>query len=112
VKALEAPIRQIAQNSGVEGSNVVGRMLDNSSQTYGFNAQTEEYEDMLQAGIVDPAKVVACLAVAEWVAAWAGWTSSSASSRATSAPWRFQEAGRASRPALFVSGGAGAFRSG
>jgi chaperonin GroEL len=58
VKALEAPIRQIAQNSGVEGSNVVGKILDNSSQTYGFNAQTEEYEDMLQAGIVDPAKVV------------------------------------------------------
>ena len=58
LKALEAPIRQIAQNSGVEGSIVVGKILENSSQTFGFNAQTEEYVDMLQAGIVDPAKVV------------------------------------------------------
>jgi chaperonin GroEL len=58
LKALEAPIRQIAENSGVEGSIVVGRITDNSSQTYGFNAQTEEYVDMLSAGIVDPAKVV------------------------------------------------------
>ncbi len=58
LKALEAPIRQIAENSGVEGSIVVGRITDNSSQTYGFNAQTEEYGDMLSAGIVDPAKVV------------------------------------------------------
>ncbi|SOR32388.1 chaperonin Hsp60, large ATPase subunit of GroESL (fragment) [Methylorubrum extorquens] len=58
LKALEAPIRQIASNSGVEGSIVVGRILANSSATYGFNAQTEEYVDMLQAGIVDPAKVV------------------------------------------------------
>ncbi|MFL5152356.1 MAG: chaperonin GroEL [Microvirga sp.] len=58
LKALEAPIRQIAENSGVEGSIVVGRIRDNKSQTFGFNAQTEEYGDMLQAGIVDPAKVV------------------------------------------------------
>ncbi|CAO4191695.1 chaperonin GroEL [Methylorubrum extorquens] len=58
LKALEAPVRQIAQNSGVEGSIVVGKILANSSATYGFNAQTEEYVDMLQAGIVDPAKVV------------------------------------------------------
>ena len=58
IKALEAPIRQIAENSGVEGSIVVGRITDNKSQTFGFNAQTEEYGDMLQAGIVDPAKVV------------------------------------------------------
>jgi chaperonin GroEL len=58
MKALEAPIRQIAENSGVEGSIVVGRINDNKSQTFGFNAQTEEYGDMLQAGIVDPAKVV------------------------------------------------------
>jgi chaperonin GroEL len=58
LKALEAPIRQIAENSGVEGSIVVGRIRDNKSQTFGFNAQTEEYVDMLQAGIVDPAKVV------------------------------------------------------
>jgi chaperonin GroEL len=58
LKALEAPIRQIAENAGVEGSIVVGRINDNTSQTFGFNAQTEEYVDMLQAGIVDPAKVV------------------------------------------------------
>ena len=58
LKALEAPIRQIAENAGVEGSIVVGRITDNKSQTFGFNAQTEEYGDMLSAGIVDPAKVV------------------------------------------------------
>ena len=58
LRALEAPIRQIAENSGVEGSIVVGRITDNKSPTYGFDAQTEEYVDMLQAGIVDPAKVV------------------------------------------------------
>ena len=58
LKALEAPIRQIAENSGVEGSIVVGKIIDNKSQTFGFDAQTEEYVDMLKAGIVDPAKVV------------------------------------------------------
>jgi chaperonin GroEL len=59
MRALEAPIRQIAENAGVEGSTVVGKINDNtSSDTYGFNAQTEEFVDMLQAGIVDPAKVV------------------------------------------------------
>jgi chaperonin GroEL len=58
LKALEAPIRQIAENSGVEGSIVVGRINDNTSDTFGFNAQTEEFVDMLKAGIVDPAKVV------------------------------------------------------
>ena len=58
LKALEAPIRQIVENAGCEGSIVVGKILENSSQTYGFNAQTEEYVDMIKAGIVDPAKVV------------------------------------------------------
>ena len=59
LKALEAPIRQIAANAGVEGSIVVGKITDKGdSETYGFNAQTEEYVDMIQAGIVDPAKVV------------------------------------------------------
>ena len=58
LKALEAPIRQIVENSGVEGSIVVGKILENKSQTFGFNAQTEEYVDMISAGIVDPAKVV------------------------------------------------------
>ncbi|APF36844.1 chaperonin GroL [Chelatococcus sambhunathii] len=58
LRALEAPIRQIAENSGVEGSIVVGKISENKSQTFGFNAQTEEFVDMLEAGIVDPAKVV------------------------------------------------------
>ena len=57
-KALEAPIRQIAENAGVEGSIVVGKVTENKSPTYGFNAQTEQYVDMIEAGIVDPAKVV------------------------------------------------------
>ena len=58
LRALEAPIRQIVENAGVEGSIVVGKILENKSENYGFNAQTEEYVDMLKAGIVDPAKVV------------------------------------------------------
>ncbi len=58
LKALESPIRQIAENAGNEGSIVVGKISENKSQTYGFNAQTEEYVDMIEAGIVDPAKVV------------------------------------------------------
>jgi chaperonin GroEL len=58
LRALEAPIRQIAENAGVEGSIVVGKITENKSQTYGFDAQTEQYVDMLSAGIVDPAKVV------------------------------------------------------
>ena len=58
LRALEAPIRQIVENAGVEGSIVVGKITENKSQTYGFDAQTEQYVDMLEAGIVDPAKVV------------------------------------------------------
>jgi chaperonin GroEL len=58
LKALESPIRQIVENAGVEGSIVVGKILENKSETYGFNAQTEEYVDMISTGIVDPAKVV------------------------------------------------------
>src|SRR6195952_236437 len=57
-KALEAPIRQIVENAGVEGSTVIFKIGENPSETFGFNAQTEEYVDMIQAGIVDPAKVV------------------------------------------------------
>jgi len=57
-RALQAPIRQIAENAGVEGSIVVGKILENPSPTFGFNAQTEEYVDMVQAGVIDPAKVV------------------------------------------------------
>jgi chaperonin GroEL len=58
LKAIEAPIRQIAENSGVEGSIVVGKILENKSETFGFDAQKEEYVDMIEKGIVDPAKVV------------------------------------------------------
>jgi chaperonin GroEL len=58
LKALEAPARQIAENAGVEGSIVIGRIMDEKSETFGFNAQDEKYVDMLNAGIVDPAKVV------------------------------------------------------
>ncbi|MDP3738440.1 MAG: chaperonin GroEL [Hyphomonadaceae bacterium] len=58
-KALEAPIRQIAENSGVEGSIVVGRIKsEKSNKNFGFNAQTEEYGDLVEMGIIDPAKVV------------------------------------------------------
>jgi chaperonin GroEL len=58
LKALEAPIRQIAENAGVEGSIVVGKIVEEKSETYGFDAQDEKYVDMIEAGIVDPAKVV------------------------------------------------------
>jgi chaperonin GroEL len=58
LKALEAPIRQIAENAGVEGSIVVGKIMDNKSETFGFDAQNEEYVDMVEKGIIDPAKVV------------------------------------------------------
>ena len=57
-RALQAPVRQIAENAGVDGTVVVGKVLDNASATFGFNAQTEEYVDMVQAGVIDPAKVV------------------------------------------------------
>ncbi|HEU4498300.1 MAG TPA: chaperonin GroEL, partial [Sphingomicrobium sp.] len=56
-KALESPIRQIVENAGVEGSIVVGKVLEKSGN-YGFDAQKEEYVDMVQAGIIDPTKVV------------------------------------------------------
>ncbi|MBA5779019.1 chaperonin GroEL [Stappia sp. F7233] len=58
LRALEAPIRQIAENAGVEGSIVVGKIQENSSETFGFNAQTEEFVNMVEAGIIDPTKVV------------------------------------------------------
>jgi len=57
-KALEAPIRQIVRNAGGEGSIVVGKLLEQKDTKFGFNAQTDEYVDMIKAGIVDPAKVV------------------------------------------------------
>jgi chaperonin GroEL len=57
-RALEAPIRQIAENAGVEGSVVVAKLTDGKDANQGFDAQTETYVDMVAAGIVDPAKVV------------------------------------------------------
>ena len=58
LKALESPLRQIAENSGFEGSIVVNKILENRSETFGFDAQNEEYVDMVEKGIVDSAKVV------------------------------------------------------
>jgi chaperonin GroEL len=58
MKALEAPLRQIVENAGVEGSIVANKITENASATYCFNAQTEEYVDAIATGIVDPAKVV------------------------------------------------------
>ncbi|WP_421981598.1 chaperonin GroEL [Roseibium sp.] len=58
LRALEAPIRQIAENAGVEGSIVVGKIQENDDDTFGFNAQTEEFVNMIEAGIIDPTKVV------------------------------------------------------
>ncbi|MFN4011765.1 MAG: chaperonin GroEL [Pannonibacter sp.] len=58
LRALEAPIRQIVENAGVEGSIVVGKIQENSDVSYGFDAQSETYVNMIEAGIIDPTKVV------------------------------------------------------
>ena len=58
MKAIESPARQIAENSGVEGSIVVGKIMESKSETFGFDAQNEEYVDLVEKGIIDPAKVV------------------------------------------------------
>ncbi|MFN3144881.1 MAG: chaperonin GroEL [Paracoccaceae bacterium] len=57
-RALEAPLRQIAQNAGVDGSVVAGKIRESDDVKFGFNAQTEEYGDMFKFGVIDPAKVV------------------------------------------------------
>ncbi len=57
-KALEAPLRQIAENAGVDGSVVAGKIRESNDLKFGFNAQTEEYGDMFKFGVIDPAKVV------------------------------------------------------
>ena len=57
-KALEAPLRQIAENAGVDGSVVAGKVRESKDSKFGFNAQTEEYGDMFAFGVIDPAKVV------------------------------------------------------
>ncbi|MFD0911659.1 chaperonin GroEL [Ruegeria arenilitoris] len=57
-KAIEAPLRQIAENAGVDGAVVAGKVRESSDTAFGFNAQTEEYGDMFKFGVIDPAKVV------------------------------------------------------
>src|SRR6202030_3314605 len=57
-KAIQSPVRQIAENSGVEGSIVVGRLTDKDEPNFGYDAQSGEYKDMVAAGIIDPTKVV------------------------------------------------------
>ena len=56
-RALEAPLRQIAENAGVDGAVVAGKIRESSDLAFGFNAQTEEYGDMFKFGVIDPAKV-------------------------------------------------------
>jgi chaperonin GroEL len=56
-RAMEEPLRQISQNAGLEGAIVVGKVKESKSDTFGFNAQTETYEDLVAAGVIDPAKV-------------------------------------------------------
>jgi chaperonin GroEL len=57
-RAIQVPARQIVQNAGEDGSIVVGKLLEHSNYTWGFNAATGEYTDLVNAGVIDPAKVV------------------------------------------------------
>ena len=57
-KAIQSPVRQIAENSGEDGSVVAGKIMENADANWGFNAQSGEYEDLVKAGIIDPTKVV------------------------------------------------------
>ena len=57
-RAIEAPLRQIAENAGVDGAVVAGKVRESNDTSFGFNAQTEEYGDMFKYGVIDPAKVV------------------------------------------------------
>jgi len=57
LRALEEPLRQISENAGVEGSIVVDKVRSSDSHTFGYNAQTDEYEDLVEAGVIDPTKV-------------------------------------------------------
>jgi len=58
LRALESPIRQIVENAGVEGSIVVGKVMESKSENFGFDAQSETYTDLVAAGIIDPTKVM------------------------------------------------------
>ena len=57
-RALQAPIRQIVENAGKEGSIVVGKILESKEANFGYDAQNDEYTDLVKAGIIDPVKVV------------------------------------------------------
>lgn len=57
-RAIQSPLRQIAENAGVDGSVVAGKVIENPSPTYGFNARSEEHGDMLIVGNIDPTRVV------------------------------------------------------
>src|SRR5690606_16427130 len=57
-RALQSPVRQIAENAGVDGAVVAGKLIDGNDEKLGFNAQTETYEDLAKAGVIDPTKVV------------------------------------------------------
>ena len=57
-KALQAPVRQIAENAGSDGAVVAGKLIDGNDDTLGFNAQTDTYENLVSAGVIDPTKVV------------------------------------------------------
>jgi chaperonin GroEL len=57
-RALQSPVRQIAENAGADGAVVAGKLLDQKNENFGFNAQTDTYEDLVKAGVIDPTKVV------------------------------------------------------
>jgi chaperonin GroEL len=57
-RAIQSPLRQIAENAGVDGAVVAGKVMESKNQNFGFDAQLEEYGDLIKAGIIDPAKVV------------------------------------------------------
>ena len=57
-KAIQAPVRQIAENAGFDGAVVAGKLIDGNDETLGFNASTDVYENLVSAGVIDPTKVV------------------------------------------------------
>jgi chaperonin GroEL len=59
-RALQAPVRQIAENAGVDGAVIAGKLLEQKNTNWGYNAQTGEFADLVKAGVIDPAKVVRC----------------------------------------------------
>ena len=56
-RACEEPVRQIVNNAGVEGAIVIGKIRENPSPSFGYNAATDVYEDLIESGVIDPAKV-------------------------------------------------------